>query len=91
MPIIEEFFFRYLLIGQLGKKFDYYIMSFISLVVFTFLHVIFAKSPFEIGPYLIISFFLVFTYLKTGHSLSSAITLHILNNTHGFLLLIFYS
>ncbi|MCA2503997.1 CPBP family intramembrane glutamic endopeptidase [Staphylococcus xylosus] len=90
-PIIEEFFFRHLLIGELGKKFNYYIMAFVSLFVFAILHVTFANSPFEIGPYLIVSFSLVYIYLKTNHSLSSAIALHILNNIHGFCLLIFFN
>ncbi len=63
-PIVEEIVFRHILIGELGKKFVLIAMSIVSVFLFAFIHVMDAKSPFEFGPYLILSIILVFTYLK---------------------------
>ena len=46
-PIVEELVFRHILIGELGKKFNFIVMGIISAVLFTYIHVTDAKSPFE--------------------------------------------
>ncbi|MCG7339092.1 CPBP family intramembrane metalloprotease [Staphylococcus sp. ACRSN] len=79
-PVTEEFLFRHLLIGELGKKFNFIIMSIISVIIFASLHVTEAKSPLEIVMYLLIAIGIAFVYLKTGKKLSVAIGLHALNN-----------
>ncbi len=62
-------------------------MSIVSVFLFAFIHVTDAKSPFEFGPYLILSIILVFTYLKSGRNLeASTIALHIANNFVSFVI-----
>ncbi|MBE5660291.1 CPBP family intramembrane metalloprotease [Staphylococcus sp. SS21] len=85
-PIVEELIFRHILIGELGKKFNFIAMSIVSVFLFAFIHVTDAKSPFEFGPYLILSIILVFTYLKSGRNLGSTIALHIANNFVSFIM-----
>ncbi len=85
-PIVEEIVFRHILIGELGKKFNFIAMSIVSVFLFAFIHVTDAKSPFEFGPYLILSIILVFTYLKSGRNLGSTIALHIANNFVSFVI-----
>ncbi|PNZ53943.1 CPBP family intramembrane glutamic endopeptidase [Staphylococcus intermedius] len=86
-PIIEEFLFRHLLIGELGKKFNYTYMSVLSLLVFSSLHVVSSKSFLELGPYIIISLCIIISYIKTGKKLSIAISLHFINNLHAYFML----
>ncbi|HDC8887518.1 TPA: CPBP family intramembrane metalloprotease SdpB [Staphylococcus aureus] len=85
-PIVEEIVFRHILIGELGKKFNFIAMSIVSVFLFAFIHVTDAKSPFEFGPYLILSIILVFTYIKSGRNLGSTIALHIANNFVSFVI-----
>ncbi|MBO1199966.1 CPBP family intramembrane metalloprotease [Staphylococcus simiae] len=85
-PVIEEIFFRHILIGELGKKFNFIVMSIISLILFAAMHVTEAKSPFELGPYLILACALVFIYLKSGRNLGASIAFHILNNLISFII-----
>ncbi|MEB8070924.1 CPBP family intramembrane metalloprotease [Staphylococcus xylosus] len=79
-PVTEEFLFRHLVIGELGKKLNFIVMSVISVCVFASLHVTEAQSPLEIVMYLVIAMGIVFIYLKTQRSLATAIALHALNN-----------
>ncbi|HHS2980998.1 TPA: CPBP family intramembrane glutamic endopeptidase [Staphylococcus argenteus] len=85
-PIVEELVFRHILIGELGKKFNFIVMSIISVFLFTLIHVTDAKSPFEFGPYLILAIIMVVTYLKSGRNLGSTIALHIVNNFVSFIM-----
>lgn len=88
-PINEEFLFRHLLIGELGKKFSFTLMSIISVIIFASLHVTEAKSPLEIVMYLIIAIGLAYVYLKSGRKLSVAIALHALNNLIAYCAMVF--
>ncbi|MCS4486048.1 CPBP family intramembrane glutamic endopeptidase [Staphylococcus americanisciuri] len=89
-PIVEEILFRHLLIGELGKKFNFYVMAVISTLAFAGVHVIFATSPFEIIDYLILAVPLVWVYMKSGRNLGVSIALHILNNTVAMVIDIIY-
>ncbi|WP_218085145.1 CPBP family intramembrane glutamic endopeptidase, partial [Staphylococcus epidermidis] len=84
-PIVEELVFRHLLIGELGKKFNFIVMGVISALSFTYIHVSDAKSPFEFGAYLILAIALVYVYLKSNRNLASSISLHMLNNFISFI------
>ena len=88
-PINEEFLFRHLLIGELGKKFSFTLMSIISVIIFASLHGTEAKSPLEIVMYLIIAIGLAYVYLKSGRKLSVAIALHALNNLIAYCAMVF--
>lgn len=90
-PINEEFLFRHLLIGELGKKFSFTLMTIISVVIFASLHVTEAKSPLEIVMYIIIAMGIAFVYLKSGRKLSVAIALHALNNLIAYCAMVFMS
>ncbi|MBF0812547.1 CPBP family intramembrane metalloprotease [Staphylococcus saprophyticus] len=79
-PVTEEFLFRHLVIGELGKKLNFIVMSVLSVIVFASLHVTEAQSPLEIVMYLVIAIGIVYIYLKTQRSLATAIALHALNN-----------
>ncbi|SCS42575.1 CPBP family intramembrane glutamic endopeptidase [Staphylococcus caeli] len=87
-PVTEEFLFRYLLIGELGKKFNFIVMSVVSVLVFASLHVTSAKSPLEIVMYIIIAVGIVYVYLKTQRSLATAIALHAMNNLFAYIMTI---
>ena len=83
-PILEEIFFRHLLIGELGKKLNFNVMAVVSVILFAAIHVTGAASPFEIVDYLIISIPLVFLYMKSGRNLGVSIAFHMLNNLISF-------
>ncbi|MBI5975831.1 CPBP family intramembrane glutamic endopeptidase [Staphylococcus canis] len=85
-PIVEEIFFRHLLIGELGKKLNFKIMGIISVIAFAGVHVLDASSPFEIIDYLIIAIPVVWLYLKSHRNLGVTIGFHILNNFVAFIL-----
>ena len=50
-PVVEELVFRHIIIGELGKKFNFIVMGIVSAITFTLIHVTDAKSPFEFGAY----------------------------------------
>lgn len=87
-PMTEEFLFRHLIIGELGKKLNFYVMSVISIIVFASLHVTEAKSPLEIVMYLAIAVGIVYVYMKSQRSLAVAIALHALNNLLAYIFMI---
>lgn len=89
-PIVEEILFRHLLIGELGKKFNFYVMSAVSVFAFAGIHVTFAESPFEIIDYLLLAIPLVWVYMKSGRNLGVSIALHILNNTIAMIIEVYY-
>ena len=84
-PIVEELVFRHILIGELGKKFNFIVMGIISAVLFTYIHVTDAKSPFEFGAYFILAIALVSVYLISKRNLAASISLHMLNNLVSFI------
>lgn len=84
-PIVEELIFRHILIGELGKKFNFIVMGIISAVLFTYIHVTDAKSPFEFGAYFILAIALVTVYLVSKRNLAASISLHMLNNLVSFI------
>lgn len=83
-PIVEEIFFRHLLIGELGKKFNFIVMSVISVLLFSAIHLVDFSNWTEIFDYLIIAIPLVFLYMKSGRNLGIAIAFHMLNNFVSF-------
>ncbi|MGV3244649.1 CPBP family intramembrane glutamic endopeptidase [Staphylococcus sp. 11261D007BR] len=89
-PIVEEIFFRHILIGELGKKFNFKVMAVISVVGFAALHILGAQSPFEIIDYLILAVPIVWLYLKSGRNLGVTIAFHVLNNFISFLLTLIF-
>ncbi|MEB8127075.1 CPBP family intramembrane metalloprotease [Staphylococcus succinus] len=86
---VEEIVFRHLLIGELGKKFNFKVMGVISAVLFSLMHVTGAESPLEFGSYFILAIGLVYAYLKSGRKLISSLSLHMLNNLISFILTIY--
>ncbi|WP_145519834.1 CPBP family intramembrane glutamic endopeptidase [Staphylococcus warneri] len=88
-PIVEEIVFRHIIIGELGKKFNFIFMGIISAVTFSLIHVSDAKSPLEFGAYFILAVILVFVYLKSNRNLASSITIHMLNNLLSFIITIY--
>lgn len=88
-PIVEELIFRHIIIGELGKKFNFIFMGIVSAIVFTYIHVTDAKSPFEFGAYFILAIALVFVYLISKRNLAASISLHMLNNLVSFVFTIF--
>lgn len=87
-PFVEELIFRHLIIHELGKKLTYGLMYIVSILIFASLHCVGAKSPFEIGPYIIIASMIVFVYHKTGRNLATTITMHTINNAVSFLIMV---
>mgnify|MGYP002723570892 FL=1 len=87
-PFVEELIFRHLIIHELGKKLTYGLMYIVSILIFASLHCVGAKSPFEIGPYIIIASMIVFVYHKTGRNLAATITMHTINNAVSFLIMV---
>ncbi|MBF7016406.1 CPBP family intramembrane glutamic endopeptidase [Staphylococcus durrellii] len=87
-PFIEELFFRHLLIGELGKKFNFKVMGVISVISFSMMHVTSAASPLEFGSYCIIAIGIVYAYLKSGKKLGVSVCLHMLNNLSAFIVTI---
>ncbi|WP_086428131.1 CPBP family intramembrane glutamic endopeptidase [Staphylococcus cornubiensis] len=83
-PVVEEIFFRHILIGELGKKLNFKVMAVVSVLLFAGVHVIQATSPFEIIDYLILAIPLVFLYMKSGRNLGVSIAFHMLNNFISF-------
>lgn len=89
-PVVEELFFRTILIGELGKKFNYIVMAIISVIGFALIHVTGAESPFEIGSYLIMAIVIVYVYFKSGKNTAATIAVHSANNLISFLITLFY-
>ncbi|MFH4934640.1 type II CAAX endopeptidase family protein [Staphylococcus cohnii] len=84
-PLVEEIFFRHLLIGELGKKFNAIVMGVISAILFSLMHVMGAESPFEIGSYIILAIAMVYAYIKSGFKLIASVSIHMLNNLISFI------
>ena len=89
-PVVEELFFRTILIGELGKKFNYIVMGIISVIGFTLMHVTGANSPLEFGSYLIIALVIVYVYFKSGKNTASTIAIHMANNLVSFIMSLFF-
>lgn len=84
-PLVEEIFFRHLLIGELGKKFNTIVMGIISAILFSLMHVMGAESLFEIGSYIILAIAMVYAYIKSGCKLIASVSIHMLNNLISFI------
>ena len=88
IPLVEELIFRHLIIHELGKKITYPIAAILSIILFTALHLLGMKSPFEIGEYLIIAVPIVIVYMRSGRNLAASFTYHALNNGFAFILML---
>ncbi|WP_412518268.1 CPBP family intramembrane glutamic endopeptidase [Staphylococcus simulans] len=84
-PFIEELTFRHLIIHELGKKIGYTAGAIISVIVFAFVHVFNASSPFEFGVYAIMAGALVFVYMYSRRNLAVSIAFHMIVNGVGFI------
>lgn len=85
-PLIEEIIFRHLMIGELGKIFNFKVMGVVSALLFSLMHVSSAASPFEFGSYLILAIALVYAYLKANNKVIVSFSLHMLNNLVSFII-----
>ncbi|MCY1592103.1 CPBP family intramembrane glutamic endopeptidase [Staphylococcus pettenkoferi] len=88
IPLVEELIFRHLIIHELGKKITYPIAAILSIILFTALHLLGMKSPFEIGEYLIIAVPIVIVYMRSGRNLAASFIYHALNNGFAFILML---
>lgn len=84
-PFVEELLFRHLIIHELGKKIGYTFAAILSIILFAGIHVIGAKSPFEIGVYIIIASGVVYVYMKSKQNLAVSISFHMLVNGISFI------
>lgn len=90
-PVVEELFFRRILIGELGKKFNFKVMGVLSAIGFAGMHVMGASSPLEFGSYFIIAIVLVYVYFKSGKNTAATIAIHMSNNLVSYIITVFFT
>ncbi|QLK85476.1 CPBP family intramembrane glutamic endopeptidase [Staphylococcus sp. 17KM0847] len=83
-PITEELLFRYVIVGELGKKFGIGIMGIISIATFASLHMQASQTILEIIPYILMGAMFVMTYIKSNCNIVVSITTHMFNNFIAF-------
>ncbi|MDO5649056.1 MAG: type II CAAX endopeptidase family protein [Gallicola sp.] len=87
-PITEECIYRELLIGKAGKKFNRVFLSMISILLFSWVHVMFSSLR-EIVVYIPMAIGFVYLYTKEEGGLFSSTMGHIMRNTLSALLMIY--
>lgn len=82
VPFVEEYLFRHLLIGKLGRRVNIWLCSILSVVLFAILHMVGqdAITFAVLLPYLAAGAVLVLTYLWTGKNLMFSYFVHAANN-----------
>ncbi|GAA3707112.1 hypothetical protein GCM10022377_21040 [Zhihengliuella alba] len=82
-PMVEEYVFRHLLIGKLGRKIPVWICVPLSIAAFAALHFIGSGTfdPVSAIPYLVLGTAISLAYVFSGRSLAYAYVLHAFNNT----------
>lgn len=79
-PVMEELFFRGLLIGRLKHKISPWILCLFSILIFSFLHLRKLEEIKVIFPYLSVAAVCTFFYVKNKYNLWYPIFIHMLNN-----------
>ncbi|NMB14448.1 MAG: CPBP family intramembrane metalloprotease [Gallicola sp.] len=87
-PITEECIYREILIGKVGRKINKTVMSIISILLFAWVHVMFANLK-EIVVYLPMAAGFVYLYLKDNGGLFSSTAGHIFRNSLSAILMMF--
>lgn len=87
-PITEECIYRELLIGKAGKKFNRVFLSIISILLFSWVHVMFSNLK-EIVVYIPMAIGFVYLYTKEEGGLFSSTMGHIMRNALSALLMIY--
>ncbi|KRE79481.1 CPBP family intramembrane glutamic endopeptidase [Arthrobacter sp. Soil763] len=81
-PFVEEYIFRHLLIGKLGRRLNIWLCCVLSVVLFAALHIVGQEAltlP-VLMPYLAIGATLVFVYVWTGRNLMFSYFVHAAKN-----------
>lgn len=81
-PFVEEYIFRHLLIGKLGRRLNIWICCALSVILFAALHVV-GREALTLAvllPYLAMGATLVFAYVWTGKNLMFSYFVHAAKN-----------
>ena len=81
-PFVEEYIFRHLLIGKLGRRVNIWICCILSVVLFAALHIVGqeAITLTALLPYLAMGATLVFVYMWTGKNVMFSYLVHAAKN-----------
>lgn len=82
-PLVEEFFFRHLMIGKLSRWVNQWVLMVGSSVLFMFLHFIGAGEMPSVStgaPYLVMGLVFGTAYILSGKSIAYSWILHMFNN-----------
>jgi hypothetical protein len=81
-PFVEEYVFRHLLIGKLGRRVNIWICCGLSVLLFAALHIVGqeALTVQALMPYLAMGATLVFVYMWTGRNLMFSYFVHAAKN-----------
>lgn len=81
-PFVEEYIFRHLLIGKLGRRINVWVCSVLSVVLFAAMHVVGQEelSLPVLLPYLAMGATLVLVYLWTGRNMMFSYFVHAAKN-----------
>lgn len=81
-PFVEEYIFRHLLIGKLGRRVNIWICCILSVVLFAALHIVGqeAVTLTALLPYLAMGATLVFVYMWTGRNVMFSYFVHAAKN-----------
>ena len=81
-PFVEEYIFRHLLIGKLGRRVNVWICCILSVVLFAALHIVGqeAITLTALLPYLAMGATLVFVYMWTGRNVMFSYFVHAAKN-----------
>ncbi|MET4137236.1 lysostaphin resistance A-like protein [Pseudarthrobacter sp. PvP090] len=81
-PFVEEYIFRHLLIGKLGRRVNIWVCCSLSVVLFAALHIVGQEdlSLQVLMPYLAMGAVLVFVYVWTGRNVMFAYFVHASKN-----------
>lgn len=87
-PFVEEYIFRHLLIGKLGRRVNIWICCILSVVLFAALHIVGqeALTLTALLPYLAMGATLVFVYMWTGRNVMFSYFVHAAKNLLAVLL-----
>ncbi len=81
-PFVEEYIFRHLLIGKLGRKINFWLCCGLSVLLFAALHIVGQEAltlP-VLMPYLALGATLVFVYVWTGNNVMFSYFVHAAKN-----------
>lgn len=82
-PLVEEFFFRHLMIGKLSRWVNQWVLMVVSSVLFMFLHFVDAGEMPTVStgaPYLVMGLVFGTAYILSGKSIAYSWILHMFNN-----------